>query len=294
MSDVTIEPPMDAKVIGADPASRRDFAGSLGAAARDNPAAAALVAMGAVWLFAGGSRVTILGTRRGRRSARADYQAADPAPSVTGMRAEGAAAAAEDAARGVGQASRHAGRMAEDLGARAASASAGAADAVADGAGALVEGLSSAARRTGSAVSEAGTATSQAVRRTAGSAWDGAEDVGRSVREMLEDQPLAIAALGLAAGAGLAWMLPRTQTEQALMGEQSEALRDHAQSAAMQGLRDVRESGEAIVARAVQDARARGLTEEAVRAAVEEFTAKLGKVALAARDATGDEVVDGT
>ena len=41
-----------------------DFSARLGRAARENPAAAALITMGAVWLFAGGARTSILGRRK--------------------------------------------------------------------------------------------------------------------------------------------------------------------------------------------------------------------------------------
>ncbi len=289
MSDMTLGTPTDARVVVTE-APRRDFAGSLGAAARDNPAAAALIAMGAVWLFAGGSKVSILGSRLDRRSARADSPAAYPAPSVVGLHAEGALTAAGEAARGTGRVARHAGEKVGDLADRTSTVAGEAADAVAETAGTVAQGLSSAARRTGSAVSEMGTATSRAARRTASSAWHEAEDIGRSVREMLEDQPLAIAALCLAAGAGLALALPRTEAEQELMGERSAALRERARTLAAEGIDDVREGGEAPLARAVRDARAQGLTESAVKAAVEEFTVKLGKVALAAREAAKGEV----
>ena len=110
------------------------------------------------------------------------------------------------------------------------------------------------------------------------------------MREVLEDQPLAIAALGLAAGAGLALVLPHTEAEQELMGERSEALRERARTVAARRIEDAREGGEAALARAVRDARAHGLSESAVSAAIEEFTAKIEKVAMAARDAAKGEV----
>ena len=286
MSDMTPRTEVEAIVV-EEP--RRDFASSLGAAARDNPASAALIAMGAVWLFAGGSRVSILGTRRGRTQAPQPYGAAYPAPSVVGLHAEGAAAAAGDAARnearGAGRSVQDAGWTAADIAEQGADAAGEAARRVAETAEGVAAGVSFTARRTGAAASEAGARASRAARRTATSAWHEAEDLGRSVREMLEDQPLAIAALGLAAGAGLAYALPRTEAERDLMGERSEAAREQARSLAARRLDDARQGGEAALVRAMRDARANGLTENAVRAAVEEFTAKLEKVALASRDA---------
>lgn len=286
MSDMTPQAEVEAIVI-EEP--RRDFVSSLGAAACDNPASAALIAMGAVWLFAGGSQVSILGTRRGRARTPQPYPAAYPAPSVVGLHAEGAAAAAGDAAhdadRAAGRVAQDVGHAAGDLADRTADVARQAAQRAAEAAGDVAAGLSSTALRTGTALADAGAGTSRAARRTATSAWHEAEDLGRSVREMLEDQPLAIAALGLAAGAGLAFALPRTDVERNLMGEQSEALREEARSLAARRLDDAREGGEAALACALRDARANGLTESAVKAAVEEFTARLEKVAVASRDA---------
>ena len=271
----------------------RDFASSLGAAVRDNPASAALIAMGAAWLFAGGSQVTILGSRRGEaREARLEARAY-PAPSVVGLHAEGAAAAAGDAAQGAvrdagrtaQEAAQETGRVARDLADRTGTVAGEAAGQAARTAGEIAASASAGARQAGSALSEAGTEVSRAARRTATSAWHEAEDLGRSVREMLEDRPLAIAALGLAAGAGIAFALPRTEAEEEWLGERSEALRERARSLAARRLEDAREGGEAALARAMRDARANGLSESAVKAAVEEFTAKLEKVAIASRDA---------
>ena len=246
---------------------RPDFMGRLGEAARDNPASAALIAMGAVWLFAGGSRVSILGSRLDRRPA-PPPGAAYPAPPVVGLHAEGAAVAAQDAAQDTAQraqgAARDATRTAGALADRASEAAGRAAGAVGEAAGSVAGGVSSAAERTAQALAEAREASARAARRGASTARHGAEELGRSVREVLEDQPLAIAALGLAAGAGLALTLPRTEAERELLGERSEAVRERARSLAAERIEDAREGGEAALARALRDARARGLSEGAV------------------------------
>ena len=290
MSEPITETEAEIVVVEAPP---RDFATSLGAAVRDNPAAAALIAMGAAWLFAGGSRVTILGSRRGEPRAARHEGPAYPAPSVVGLRAEGAAMAAGDAAldaaQDAGRTAREAGRKVGDLVDRTGAIAGDAADRAARTAGDVAASASGAARQAGSALSEAGTEASRAARRTATSAWHEAEDLGRSVRQVLEDRPLAIAALGLAAGAGIAFALPRTEAEEEWLGERSEALRERARTLAARRLEDAREGGEAALARAMRDARANGLSESAVKVAVDEFTAKLEKVAVAARDAASKE-----
>ncbi|TGN61587.1 hypothetical protein E4L95_09820 [Paracoccus liaowanqingii] len=283
MSDVTTGDPTNPRAIVID-GPKRDFVGSLGIAARDNPAAAALIAMGAVWLFAGGGQVSILGSRKSPRSRRSKLVGGSHAPAVVGLYAEGALAAAEDAAGGARQTIRRAGETTGDLVGRATTLGKDAVGATVDVAGTMRESISSAVSHTGSAVSEAGMATSRVVQNTADTAWSEVVDLGLSVREVLEDRPLAIAALSLAAGAGLALVLPRTQVEQDLVGEQSEALQERAGSLASERIGDVREGGEAAFAQAIREARANGITEDVVKSAVEDFTARLGKVARAARE----------
>ena len=290
MTDVTAGTEIDVEVAVIEE-PRPDFLGRLGEAARDNPASAALIAMGAVWLFAGGSRVSILGSRLDRRPA-PPYGAAYPAPPVVGLHAEGAAVAAQDTAQEAREVARGTARSAGALADQAAQAAGRTADAVGEAAGTVAGGVSRTAERAARALAEAREASARAARRGAGTARHGAEDLGHSVREVLEDQPLAIAALGLATGAGLALALPRTEAERELLGERSEVLRERARSAAAERIETAREGGEAALARALRDARAHGLSESAVSAAVEEFTAKIEKVALAARDAAKDEVGD--
>ena len=286
MSDMIMGPEVEAGTVDVP---RRDFAANLGEAVRDNPVSAALIAMGAVWLFVGGSRVTILGSRRSRAEASEPYPTAHPAPAVLGLRAEGAAATIGDAGRSAANAAQDAGQTVGDLAGRSREAAGEAVQRAANVADEVATGVVATARRTGKTLSDVGAEGSRAARRTATSAWHEAEDLGRSVREMLEERPLAIAALGLTAGAGLALALPRTDVEQDLVGEQSQALRRQARSVAARGLDDAREGGEAALARAMRDARAYGLSESAMKATVEEFTAKLEKVVLAVRDASKGE-----
>ena len=271
---------------------RRDFASRLGEAARDNPLSAALIAMGTVWLFAGGGRVSILGGRRGGRPivVAPDYVTAGYArgrPMGRGADFEGSAQASRDAAQDVARrTSEAAERSAREVGASAAQVASAARSAAAEAAEAISRGVGTATERTGDALWTA----REAAARGASGAWHEAEDLGRTVREALEDQPLAIAALGLAAGAGLALALPRTEAEREWMGETGETVRERLRAAAAERVGDVREGAEAALSRAVRDARAHGLSEDAVKASIEEFTAKIQKVALAARDAAEDEI----
>ena len=55
-------------------------------------------------------------------------------------------------------------------------------------------------------------------------------NVGSSLSHLVEEQPLILAAVGIAIGAAIGAALPHTQTEDRMMGETSGSLRDAAQS----------------------------------------------------------------
>ena len=309
MSDDTIRPAAGpratAVIVEGEPRSE-DFVSRLGQAARENPASAALIAMGTAWLFAGGGRVSILGGRLSgrRRSAPtvdvyeegygySGYSAPRPFPSEArneagfegsvragarrgtaelGRGADGAAHRAGDAVRSVGRAASRAGEgaaaIASDVGER-----------LGDATQAGYHGASTAARGAGGALA-----------RAAREAWQETEDFGQSAREYLEERPFAVGALGLAAGVGLALSLPRTRTEAEWLGERSDAFKAQARRAASSRLEDARRGADDVAKRLVRDAEAHGFSSDAISGAVQEFRSKLEKVALAAKDAAEDEV----
>ena len=156
--------------------------------------------------------------------------------------------------------------------------------------------------RTGADVTRAGidtlgrrsVALARSTRVTAYDAWDGARDGVRGAREtvseFLEERPLAIGLLSAAAGIGLALALPRTRVEDEWVGERSDALKADARDAVAEQIEAARRGADDVVGRLVRDARARGLSQEAIAAAIGEFTAKLEKVGEAAADATEEEI----
>ncbi len=293
MSDETTER-TTAVVIERD-APSEGFAAQLGRAARDNPAAAALIAMGATWLFAGGGNVSIFGgfMDRERRPVGRGRRVRPALP----MEAELGASVGDGARRGVAdlegraqaarvrasRAGREAAGLASDLG-----------DELGDAARAGAHRVGSAARAAGDAAAQAGSAVARRSRlagRSLARETEGVtEGVGRTVRELLEAQPLAVGALGLAAGAGLAMALPRTRAEAELMGERSDALKARARAAAAGGIDEARARADKALGRVVRDAEARGFSQDAIAGAIHEFTGKLEKVVLAADDAAREEI----
>ena len=267
------------------------FAAQLGRAARDNPAAAALIAMGATWLFAGGGNVSIFGAYkdRDRRRTRVVYESAGPSRSSHDFDAsihDGARRGAAELERGAFAARDRASRVGQEAMGLASEVG----DELSDAARAGARGVRSAAHSAGEAASRASAAVASRSRALGRSAWDETESVGRSVRGLLEDQPLALGAIGLAAGTGLALALPRTQAEAKLFGERSEAVKARAQAAAADGIGDARRRADDALGRVVRDAEARGLSQDAIAGAIREFTSKLEKVVLAAEDAAEEEL----
>lgn len=186
------------------------FVSSLSAAARENPLAAALIGGGALWLMFGNRPINRL--------------------------ASGVAASAQAAADvGMSQASRAAGAIA-DAGARVAETAADATDNVMNTAGryasAMRDRAGDAAGRVGDAAGSASDAIGQRTRdfaATGGNSYqsirdampqlrDGYANARSALTELLERQPLALGAIGLALGACIASAAPATSVEKEWIG----------------------------------------------------------------------------
>lgn len=68
--------------------------------------------------------------------------------------------------------------------------------------------------------------------RTGDAAYRRGRDIGSDLIRTIGDQPLVLGALGLALGAALGAALPETETEDRLMGEASDAVKEQASEAA--------------------------------------------------------------
>jgi hypothetical protein len=169
--------------------------------------------------------------------------AASSAGRGIGSAASGAGHAAGSAASGIGGAAGSAARGTRDAAGSAASGVSHAAGSAASGigraAGAVRSGVGSAASGAAGAVSSGARGAYYGARHTGDSVRDGAYRASRgayeagrsSVRrldEMIQDHPLAMGALAVAAGAAIGGALPRTRTEDEYIGEYS----DHAKDAA--------------------------------------------------------------
>jgi ElaB/YqjD/DUF883 family membrane-anchored ribosome-binding protein len=87
---------------------------------------------------------------------------------------------------------------------------------------------------------------------------------GRDFMDFCRDQPLVLAGIGLAVGAAAGALLPRTQTEDELMGDVSDELKEQTKEFAGEQLRKAKEVGERAYDAAEREAERQGLSGEAV------------------------------
>jgi len=226
------------------------FVRDLGEAARRNPLSAALIGMGMVWLFTGGWTA-----RRAGEFARRS-------------RLDGIPDAANDAFEST--------RSTFKSGV----------DAVGERVTSATEAL-----RAGS-LSARDSATS--VRRDyAGAAAGYVRSMPRAGAEMLgtvrsnlsdifEAQPLALGAIGLAIGAGIAAALPPSEMETAYFGETSDTVKAKAAEFATEQTDRASEVAGAVMEAVTEEARRQGLTMEGAKSAFSDISAKVGRVTDAA------------
>jgi ElaB/YqjD/DUF883 family membrane-anchored ribosome-binding protein len=195
-------------------------------------------------------------------------------------RTGGTVAQARDA---VGGAAHRAGEAAAGLGDRVGGAASDAAGRVTDAASSAYRGLADASASTVGSARDAAGEAGQRARMAAHDARDYAAETARRAGAMAQqgwawmvrDQPLVLGAIGLAIGAAIGAALPRSTTEDALLGEASDDLADRAKRVAREGY-------EAVTERAGEHL---GRVQGAVSDAAGEVSDRIGGGAGGARDA---------
>jgi hypothetical protein len=251
-----------------------DFLGALQDAVRENPISAALIGMGVFWMFMGGRNVSLFGGGGSK--------------SIFGTAAQGAeqfAGAARNAGASMGasvnQATQAMKRPAWQTGSNAATATDDAASrTAARAADAAVSGYQAAtemASRTIETMSNATTTAASALQETTGN-WS--RGVQGTLSDVLERQPLLLGALGIAIGAGIAASVPITETEQKVMGEASDLVREKVSEKAAEVTGQMNEIADA----ALSEAKAQGITPEKMGEVVQAIGSKMtGEKAIGVR-----------
>jgi hypothetical protein len=233
-----------------------DFIQDLGDAARKNPLSAALIGMGVLWLFAGSRPVERVG--QFARSSGID-------------RIPDAAGNAFDAARSTLRSG------ADAVGERVASAK----DVVKDG---VVDALDSATR----SGREYADRASEYVTSIPGSGAEVFDTIRSNLSDLFRAQPLALGAIGIAIGAGIAAALPATEIEADYLGETSDTVKAKAAQFATEQADRVTSVAENVAEAVKKEAATQGLTLEGAKTAAGDISAKVRRVV----DATGKSISD--
>ncbi|WP_024507089.1 DUF3618 domain-containing protein [Bradyrhizobium sp. ARR65] len=232
----------------------------------NNPVPVALIGAGLAWLMLGGRRSEALGRSLAGDAAQRLGEAASAAgdavrgaadataqtasrkgaewrDAASQKRAEWSEAASQksgelsDAAGGKGaEWSDQAAGLADDARRRAGSAAdrarqsaAEAADAVEQMAGSVTESAQRSASAGYEALSDGARRTAATVSGSTRAAGQRTLQAGNAFADFCRDEPLVLAGLGLAIGAAIGALLPQTETEDRLMGERSDKLKERAQ-----------------------------------------------------------------
>jgi hypothetical protein len=235
-----------------------DFVRDLADAARKNPISAALIGMGAVWLFTGGRSAERVGDLM--RSA-----GVDRIPDAAGNALDVARSTLRSGSESVGKGVSSATETLRDAGAA---------------------GLDRVAR-TGSQVADKAYGYAQDIPEASGALLNTARD---NLSELFRTQPLALGAVGLAIGAGIAAALPATDLEADYFGEASDNFKEQAVDYASEQVTRVATIADEVVTAVSDEARNQGLTADAAKSAVADIPAKLGRVVDAAGKGISDRV----
>jgi len=237
------------------------FVRDLGAAARQNPLSAALIGMGVVWLFTGGRTVERAGefVRRGGFDRTADA-ATDTFETARSTVKPGA----------------------DTIGERVTAAT----DALRDGSAGALKGA------TGLGRDYADTAT-EYVSSMPGAATEMFDTLSSNLSDIFRAQPLALGAIGIAIGAGIAAALPSSEVEATYLGETSDTVKAKVAEFATEGVdRATGVAGDVMTA-VTEEAQIQGLTVEGARSAAGTIREKVGRVMDAAGKASSERVTPG-
>jgi hypothetical protein len=239
-----------------------DFVRDLGDAARKNPISAALIGMGVVWLFTGGRTAERVGDLvRG-----AGF---DRIPDAAGNALDAARSTLRSGSESVGKGVSSATETLRDAGAA---------------------GLDRVAR-TSSEVADTAYGYAQNIPDAGGALFNTARD---NLSELFRTQPLALGAVGLAIGAGIAAALPATDLEAEYFGEASDNFKEQAADFASEQVSRAAAVAEEVVTAVSDEARNQGLTVDAAKSAIADIPGKLGRVVDAAGKGISDRVKTAT
>ncbi|WP_181706270.1 DUF3618 domain-containing protein [Chthonobacter rhizosphaerae] len=188
-----------------------------------------------------GSRVSGMASGVGHAASSAGASASHAYSSAT----DRVSSAASRTASAVSGAAERAASAVSSVGERASSAFSGARDGVSSAYG----GVSSGASHVGSGIRDAAYAAGNRASAFGSHAADLGSHARQSFGRVIDDQPLILGAIGLAVGAALGALLPSTRTEDRMMGDTADRLKDEGYAAA----RDYGEQARAVASETLSE-----------------------------------------
>jgi hypothetical protein len=214
---------------------------------------AALLGMGVLWLFTG--------TRAAEKAGASFERTGKRISEVSGDTFEAASSSVKSGASAIG------------------SGIASASDSLQDSAASALKSVSRIGREQAEGLSE----YARSIPSTGADVFDTARSNLRSnLTELFRTQPLALGAIGLAIGAGIAAALPPSEVESDYLGQASDAIKTKASDFAAEQASRATAVAEDMVQAVSEEARKQGLTVEDAKAAVGDISAKVRRVAEAA------------
>lgn len=237
---------------------------NLKAQVRDNPLPLALVGVGLAWLMLGQGRTASSSrSRSGRTYSDNDYDAwndedellpegfadEDPASQIYGALGSGTGYDAGD-----GDGSSLTGRISG----AASSAMAMAGDAL-DTARDTISGAKHRAERAGQKIGKSASGARRGLDRRSRSAGQAGLHMRDATQDLIEREPLVLAALGLAAGAAIGAMLPRTAVEDETLGGYGRKLRHAGEDLIEKGMDEAKDIASQVYDATRKEADSQGL-----------------------------------
>jgi hypothetical protein len=245
-------------------ASSGDFVSGLQDAVRHNPVSAALIGMGVLWMFTGGSKLT------------AAAALLSPAARATATGIGSGLQASANAASAAGDSLRNATSRVVDT----------VRDTVTDAAATLGNTASHAYEGARGAVTDQASGIEDGVRTGTGAATGFAGALQGNLKTTFERQPLLLGAIGLALGAGMAAAVPPTQLETQYAGDAAGNVIAQVKELASAQVDKVSEIAGRTLEAVKDEAAAQGLTAQGAKDAAAAVGDKLKTVAKRARNAT--------
>jgi len=266
---------------------------------RDNPLPLALVGAGLAWLMFGQGRSD--SPRRSRSSrlyGENDYGAwddeeellpegfadEDPASQVYGSRGSASGYAEDD---GDGPS------LTDRISGAAGSATAMASDALGT-AKDTISGARQRAQRAGKTIGKSASGARRVLDRSSRSVGRASTQMRDATQDLIEREPLVLAALGLAAGAAIGALLPRTAVEDEALGAYGRQLRDTGENLIEKGMEEAKDLASQVYDATKKEADRQGLT-QAGEASIVDKVSNVVKTAAATtekavRDKTGSQI----